>query len=252
VVLQSGEDPAVSTEWIGDLVRRIKEETPLAVTLGLGERGDQELAAWRRAGADRYLLRFETSNRTLYERVHPSRPGATRDRLAILHQLRQLGYGLESGVLIGIPGQTYDDLARDIELFAELDLEMIHCGPYVMLPDTPLGDPEFRPVVPDRDQVPASDLMTYKVIALSRLMCPKANISSVAPGVRAADKVQELGLVRGANAILPNLTPPEYRASYELYANKDCVTQSADGCHTCVTRRIEALGRYTGPGAAPS
>jgi biotin synthase len=252
VILQSGEDPGVSTDWIGDLVRRIKGETPLAVTLSLGERTDQELAAWRRAGADRYLLRFETSNRTLYEQVHPSRPGETRDRLAILHRLRELGYDLESGVLIGIPGQTFDDVACDIELFAELGLEMIHCGPYVMLPDTPLRDPEFRPIVPDDDQVPASDIMTHKMIALSRLKCPGANVSTTTPGTRDSDPVQELGLVRGANAILPNLTPSKYRASYELYANKECVSQSPDGCHTCVTRRIEAIGRHTGPGAASS
>ena len=106
---------------MADLVRRIKAETPLAVTLSLGERDDEELAAWREAGADRYLLRFETSNRALYERIHPPRPGdASRTASPCCGTLRRLGYEVGSGVMIGIPGQTYDDLADDIELFAAL------------------------------------------------------------------------------------------------------------------------------------
>ena len=143
VVLQSGEDPALTCHRISRLIQRIKAETALAVTLSLGERDDDELAAWRQAGADRYLLRFETSNRALYERIHPplemERRGAeipvcrpsepisrqTRifarpacclhERLVILATLRRLGYEVGSGVMIGIPGQTYDDLADDIE-----------------------------------------------------------------------------------------------------------------------------------------
>jgi biotin synthase len=106
VVLQSGEDPGLTVERIVALVERIKSETSLAVTLSLGERDDEELAAWRRAGADRYLLRFETSNRALFDRIHPPRSDASSDRLAILATLGRLGYEVGSGVMIGIPGQT--------------------------------------------------------------------------------------------------------------------------------------------------
>ena len=185
VVLQAGEDPELTCQRIAGLVRRIKAETPLAVTLSLGERDDDELAAWREAGADRYLLRFETSNRALYERIHPPRPTCRRpsrrrvcryDRLAILATLRRLGYEVGSGVMIGIPGQTYDDLADDIELFGRLNLDMIGVGPYLPHPDTPLADRDAWPDAADGQQVPANEVMTYKVIALARLVCPRANI----------------------------------------------------------------------------
>ena len=111
------------------------------VTLSLGERPEEDLIALREAGADRYLLRFETSDRELYDRIHPPRPGQERsDRFALLRQLRELGYEVGSGVMIGIPGQTYGSLARDVEAFAELDLDMIGVGPWLPHPETPLGE----------------------------------------------------------------------------------------------------------------
>ncbi len=111
LVLQSGEDYGITREWMADVVRQIKAQTPLAVTLSLGERPYDDLAAWREAGADRYLLRFETSDDQLYEMIHPSLPNRPSDRFAILGQLRYLGYEVGSGVMIGIPGQSYTSLA---------------------------------------------------------------------------------------------------------------------------------------------
>jgi biotin synthase len=253
VVLQAGEDPGLRREWITDVVRRIKGETPLAVTLSLGERSDDDLVAWREAGADRYLLRFETSNRELYDHIHPPRPGEASDRLAILRRLGQLGYEVGSGVMIGIPGQTYDDLARDIELFGELELDMIGVGPFLVHPDTPLGDPDFRPLVPEGDQVPNNELMTYKVIALARLVCPRANIpSTTALATLNKRNGRELGLVRGANVVMPNLTPPKYRVHYEIYPNKACLHETAGACQTCLQARIVSLGRDVGAGRGDS
>lgn len=253
VVLQSGEDPGITAAWMEGLVRRIKRETPLAVTLSLGERTDEELALWRAAGADRYLLRFETSNRTLYEQIHPSRPGQTSDRQAMLGKLRRLGYEVGSGVMIGIPGQTYDDLARDLELFAELELDMIGVGPYLVHPDTPLGDLEFRPLLPAGEQVPGNELMTYKVMALSRLVCPRANIpSTTALATLNRAEGRELGLVRGANVVMPNLTPPKYRVLYEIYPNKACIGETGEACYACMVGRIENLGRRVGRGRGDS
>lgn len=253
VVLQSGEDPGVTKDWLADLVGRIKRETPLAVTLSVGERSDEELAAWRAAGADRYLLRFETSNRALYDRLHPARPGTVSDRLAMLGRLRRLGYEVGSGVMIGIPGQTYEDLARDIEVFAEQDLDMIGVGPYLVHPDTPLGDASLRPFLPEDDQVPADELTTYKVIALTRLVCPQANIpSTTALATINRRDGRELGLVRGANVVMPNLTPPQYRILYEIYPNKACILETADGCHTCLRGRIASIGRDVGVGPGES
>jgi biotin synthase len=253
VVLQSGEDPGTERAWMADIVRQVKAKTPLAVTLSLGERSDEDLAAWREAGADRYLLRFETGNRELYDRIHPPRPGCRSDRVAILRRLREMGYEVGSGVMIGIPGQSYDDLARDIALFGRLDLDMIGCGPYLVHPDTPLGDPAFLPSLPDGEQVPANEQTTYKVIALSRLVCPRANIpSTTALATLNRQSGRELGLVRGANVIMPNLTPPKYRALYEIYPNKACVYDTADGCFHCLRGRIESLGRRIGSGRGDS
>jgi len=253
VVLQSGEDPGITADWMSALIGRIKAETPLAVTLSLGERDADELAAWRRAGADRYLLRFETSNRRLYERIHPSRPDTRSDRIALLATLRRLGYEVGSGVMIGIPGQTYEDLADDIRLFARLDLDMIGVGPYLVHPDTPLAHKNAHPAISDDDQVPNDELTSYKVIALARLVCPRANIpATTALATLNGASGRELGLVRGANVIMPNLTPAPYRLLYEIYPQKACIAETAENCHGCLEARIRALGREPGRGRGDS
>ncbi len=259
VVLQAGEDPGIRAEWMADVVRRIKTERApctqgrLAATLSLGERERDELALWREAGADRYLLRFETSNRKLFEQIHPPRPGQVSDRIALLGVLRELGYEVGSGVMIGIPGQSYDDLAGDLELFRELNLDMIGVGPFLMHPETPLADPQQQPVASPDEQVPASELMTYKVIALARLLCPRTNIpSTTALATLNRQNGRELGLVRGANIVMPNLTPPKYRIHYEIYPNKACIQESAGLCHRCLDVRIESIGRTRGSGRGDS
>jgi biotin synthase len=251
VVIQSGEDPGLTKEWGAELIRKLKADTDLAITLSLGERSRDELAAWRDAGADRYLLRFETSNRELYDRVHPSLPGKKSDRFAILGQLRELGYEVGSGVMVGIPGQTYDDLANDIVWFRELDLDMVGLGPYLPHPNTPLGR-VGSPASTD-GQVPNSELMTYKVLALTRLVCPLANIPSTT-ALATLNKVEgrELGLMRGANVVMPNVTPPQYRRQYEIYPDKACWQETAEGCHSYLKHRIESLGRYVGSGRGDS
>jgi biotin synthase len=257
VVIQSGEDPELTCERIARLVERIKTETRLAVTLSLGERDEAELAVWRRAGADRYLLRFETSNATLYRRIHPPRIESGHperpDRLTILDTLRRLGYEVGSGVMIGIPGQTYDDLADDIELFARLGLDMIGMGPYLRHPNTPMADRDAWPDAPDGRQVPASEEMTYKMIALARLTCPRANIpATTALATLNIRQGRELGLMRGANVVMPNLTPLKYRGLYEIYPDKACIAETGEACHHCLNGRIEAIGRRLGRGRGDS
>ncbi len=247
VVMQSGEDDGITADWMAGIIRRIRRETPLAVTLSLGERVEADLRAWREAGADRYLLRFETSNPELYERIHPRR-GNGRSRLEILQSLAVMGYEIGSGVMVGIPGQTYDDLARDIELFRELDLDMIGVGPFIPHPATPLGGAEAHPA-PAGEQVPADELMTYKTIALARIACPEANIpSTTALATLNLAEGRELGLSRGANVVMPNLTPVAYRADYEIYPAKACIRETAEECRSCLSRRIVALGRKIGTG----
>jgi biotin synthase len=251
VVLQAGEDYGIEKEWLSELIRRIKGETALAITLSLGERDEDELVAWRRAGADRYLLRFETSNRRLYDRIHPPLPGERSDRFAILRRLREIGYEVGSGIMVGIPGQSYEDLANDIVLFRELDIDMIGIGPYIPHPETPLGRAGERPSAAPGAQVPATELMTCKAVALTRLTCPLINIPSTT-ALATVNRVsgREHGLSRGANIVMPNLTPRRYRELYEIYPAKASCDENADESNARICSRILAMGRTigTGPG----
>ena len=244
VVLQAGEDDALSADWVADVVRRIKSATELAVTLSLGERTRDELRSWRQAGADRYLLRFETSNAELFEKIHPARPNRSAPRVQLLQELRRLGYEVGSGVMVGIPGQRYEDLVRDLGIFRELDLDMIGIGPFIPHPSTPLGKLGLQD-----HGVPADELTTYKMVALARLICPQANIpSTTALATVNLAQGRELGLRRGANVLMPNLTPRQYRALYEIYPAKACIRETADACHGCLRRRVESIGRHVGTG----
>jgi biotin synthase len=249
-VLQAGEDYGLTAEMLADVVRRIKNETPLAVTLSLGERPDGDLAAWREAGADRYLLRFETSDRDLFRAIHPPLGDQKCDRIAILRQLRKLGYEVGSGIMIGIPGQTYASVVEDIALFRELDLDMIGIGPFIPHPATPLAHGLHNHLAVNGEQVPNTELMVYKAVALTRLAQPDANI----PATTALATInrldgRELGLQRGANVLMPNLTPPQYRALYEIYPGKACIAETAEACHGCLLGRFHKIGRHTGRGA---
>lgn len=250
LVLQAGEDYRLTGRWVAELVQLIKAETDLAVTLSLGERRPDELARWRDAGADRYLLRFETSNRALFRHLHPPLARGGRDRLDLLRLLRKLGYEVGSGVMIGIPGQTYADLTRDIELFRELDLDMIGVGPFIPHPDTPLAQ---QPAPADDDQVPGNEQMTYKVVALTRLLCPDVNIpaTTALATLNKADG-RELALQRGANIVMPNITPPRYRCQYEIYPDKACLYETAEQCESCIKARILGLSRTIGQGRGDS
>lgn len=245
-VLQSGEDPAFTGERVEALVRRIKAETGLAITLSLGERAEEELRAWRRAGADRYLLRFETSDRALFERIHPPLPGRECDRLGLLRLLREIGFEVGSGVMVGIPGQGFESLARDLELFAELELDMIGLGPFIAHPDTPLGA-TTPPLAPD--QVPATVDMAFRVLALARVQRPEANLPATT-ALATLDRQQGrvLGLQRGANVVMPNVTPLHHRARYSIYPNKASSNETAEQTRIQIDAQLASIGRIVGAG----
>jgi biotin synthase len=250
-VIQTGEDYGITREWLAGVIRRIKAETGLAVTLSTGERPDGDLAAWRAAGADRYLLRFETSDRALYDIIHPPLDGRPSDRFAILRRLYELGYEVGTGVMVGIPGQHYRSLARDIEIFREMDIDMVGVGPFVANPQTPLGSGQVAPVCPSAEQVPVGTDMTCKVVALTRIVCPEANIPSTT-ALATIDEAQgrELGLRRGANVFMPNFTPAHYRRLYELYPGKASLHETAAPSAEWIRERLGAIGRHVadGPG----
>ncbi|HWR52117.1 MAG TPA: [FeFe] hydrogenase H-cluster radical SAM maturase HydE [Bryobacteraceae bacterium] len=248
VVMQAGEDHGITAGWLADVIHRIKKETGLAVTLSMGERAESDLAEWRHAGADRYLLRFETTDPELYRKIHPAPPGAP-SRIALLQKLRQMGYETGSGVMIGIPGQSYETLTRDILAFRELDLDMIGVGPYIPHPATPLGRGLLHSDLREGEQAPATEDMCYRVLALTRIVCPQANIpATTALATINGRSGRELGLQRGANVIMPNVTPLEYRRLYEIYPGKACITESPQHCGTCIRSRIHAIGRTVGTG----
>ncbi len=252
IVLQGGEDPGVTGPFVADVIGAIKAETGAAVTLSLGERSEADLRSWRDAGADRYLLRFETTDPDLYRAIHPSLPGTVSDRLAQLARMRELGFEIGTGVMVGIPGQTWDTLANDIWTFRDYDMDMIGIGPYLPSPRTPLaGALKDALRAPAGEQVPNDELTTLKAVALTRLVCPDTNIpSTTALSIMDPASGRANGLTRGANVIMPNLTPPPYRVLYEIYPGKAGVHETADVLAEGVIRLVEGLGRTigTGPG----
>ena len=280
IVIQSGEDYGIRTKEISETILSIKRETGLAITLSLGERSDpMDYRRWFESGANRYLLRFETSNQKLFRAIHPPPPGGIPvDRLETLQQLREIGYEIGSGVMAGIPGQSWDDLARDIELFEKLELDMIGCGPFLPHPETPLGkmfdtdpatglfkpgpltDEQTRffeengiPILDPEEQVVCDEHLPFKVIALARLVCPMANIPTTTAIATIDPKHGRLlGLSRGANVVMPNLTPTRYRKMYEIYPNKAASFESPEQTHETAVRQILELGRSIGQGSGTS
>jgi biotin synthase len=254
LVMQAGEDYGIETRWLADVVRRIHAETGIAaLTLSLGERPDEDLASWREAGAERYLLRFETSDEALYRRIHPDLPGKVSDRLAILRRLQELGYEAGTGIMVGIPGQTHASIADDVELFRGLDMDMIGLGPYLPHPATPLGVEFARRKAGNDwppDQAPNSELMTCKVLALTRLVRPDSNL----PATTALSLVNKSGgrahgLERGGNVVMPNLTPIEERERYEIYPEKAAVHETAEAINDSIVALLASLSRTVGTGA---
>lgn len=228
VVLQSGEDIAYKAEDLYVLIKKIKKELNLAVTLSIGERSRQEYEMMKKAGADRYLLKHETANPVLYKKLHPDSSFA--ERLRRLQWLKELGYQVGTGCMVGLPGQSVDDLAEDILLFKELDADMIGIGPFIPHPDTPLGNAK------------GGDLNTVlKVLAITRIVTKNTHL----PATTAVGTIDPLGrqkaLQCGANVLMPNITPQKYRKDYQIYPGKICIFENAE-------KMVKSLGRTIASG----
>ncbi len=220
VVLQAGECERLWTrERVSALIRRIKAETGQRITLSLGERSEADTAAWREAGADRYLLRFETSDHALFAHIHPGAAAeGEHPRLAQLKRMRTQGYEVGSGVMLGLPGQTLASVVEDLLTIQSLQLDMVGLGPYLAHPETPLGRSMTT------SEVPVSVDFTCRCYALTRLLLPHANIPSTT-ALSTLDPTcgRTCGLTSGANVFMPNLTPASYREGYQIYPGKICV-----------------------------
>lgn len=239
VVLQSGEDMYYTKDRLCSIIKKIKRVVDVAITLSIGERSYDEYKAFKDAGADRFLMRFETSNEKLYRKYHPGM--SFENRIECLKWLKKLGYELGTGFLIGLPGQTLDDLAQDIILVKELDADMIGIGPFIPHPQTPLKDAKEGSV----------DL-TLKSIAILRLLIPDANIPATTALGTLDPLGRQKGLMCGANIVMPNVNRLEYKLKYELYPGKICINEDATKCRGCIESIIVSVGRKVGQGKGES
>jgi biotin synthase len=240
IVLQSGEiESEENTTFIEQILRQLYERfgEKLGITLCLGEQTEEVYRRWLEAGAHRYLLRLETSSPELYARLHPHDHLFER-RKACIQTLRRLGYQTGSGVMIGLPGQTLENLSQDIECFRELDLDMIGMGPYLPHHGTPLG----KDVTLSAEESGKLLKLALKMIAVTRLYLHDVNIASTTALQALADNGREQGLLAGANVIMPNVTDTEYRKHYQLYENKPCMDENSTQCRSCLHARVRSVG----------
>ena len=224
IVLQSGEDDFYSTDLLCDLVSEIKA-SGVAVTLSIGEKTFDEYKAYKEAGADRFLLRIETTDENLYKKMHPYADFQNRKRC--LYDLKKLGYETGTGCLVGLPGQTIESLAEDILFFKELNADMVGIGPFIPHPQTPL-----------KDKNTGNLDLAIKVMALTRVMLPDINI----PATTAMETLRSdgwlLALQSGANVVMPNLTDDYHKKMYEIYPNKVSATRQQ------LQEKLSKISRY--------
>ena len=242
IVLQGGEvESEANTAFIEECLRGMAH-LDLGVTLSLGEQTEAVYRRWKAAGASRYLLRIETSSPGLYARLHPA-DHSWRRRADCLAALRRCGYQVGTGVMSALPGQTPEDLARDIVFFGDRDVDMIGMGPYIPHPDPPLASVPNPWTDADRLRI------GLNMIAATRLYLHDVNIASTTALQALAPDGREQGILAGANVMMPNVTDVAYRRQYQLYAGKPCLDENADQCRTALERSLAAIGERINYGA---
>lgn len=230
-VMQGGEDPYYTDEMICDIVSKIKSRYPdCAVTLSIGEKPRESYQAFFDAGADRYLLRHETADPEHYGKLHPEAM-SLENRKECLFDLKEIGYQVGSGFMVGSPYQTTENLISDLRFLQKLQPDMIGIGPYITHADTPFA--EFKS---------GNVMLTLRLVSILRLMFPYALIPSTTALGTIHPQGRELGLKAGANVVMPNLSPVSVRKLYSLYENKLCTGEEAAQCRGCLERRVESAG----------
>lgn len=229
-VLQGGEDSYFTDEKMVEIIKKIKEKYPgNAITLSLGERSYKSYKMMFNAGADRYLLRHETASKDLYESLHPN--GSFENRIQCLKNLKEIGYQVGAGFMVGLPNQSNKNLIDDLIFLKELNPHMCGIGPFIPHKDTPLANEKGGTLE-----------KTITMLALVRLMLPKILL----PATTALGSIdplgREKGLKAGANVVMPNLSPTNVREKYSLYDGKICTGDEAAECRVCIERRINAAG----------
>lgn len=230
-VLQGGEDAKFTDEFLVDIIKSLKSNHPdCAITLSLGERSFESYKALKSAGADRYLLRHETADKEHYEKLHPKEM-SHQNRMDCLKNLKSLGYQVGIGFMVGSPYQTPLTLAKDLKFIETFAPAMCGIGPYLTHKDTPFKD------------MPSGSLeLTLYLLSLIRLIDPAILLPATTALGTVHPKGREMGILAGANVVMPNLSPVRVRKKYELYDNKICTGEEAAECKFCLTKRIQSVG----------
>ena len=229
-VLQGGEDPYFTDDIMVKIIKTIKDKyKDCAVTLSIGERSYESYKKMYEAGADRYLIRHETASKELYERLHPN--ASFENRRKCLENLREIGYQIGAGFMVGLPSQTKEDLVKDLVYLKELHPDMCGIGPFIPQKDTPLRN-EKGGTLDD----------TLILLSIIRLLIPDVLLPATTALGTISPIGRELGLKAGANVVMPNLSPTDVRDKYALYDGKICTGDEAAECRNCIERRINSAG----------
>ncbi len=230
IVLQSGEDVEYDTDLMAYIIYSIKQKCNVSITLSIGERGFDEYRTWKIAGADGYLMKYETSNPKLYSIYHIKQK--LNDRLNHLRFLKNIGYKIGSGNIVGLPMQTVEDIADDILLYKELGLDLAASGPFI---------PSYH--TPYRSKLQTDLNIILKTIAVTRLVLRDVNIPSTTALATLNEEGRIKGLQAGANIVMADFTPSIYREKYQVYANRKCLDENPLNCRSCLQVQIESIGR---------
>jgi biotin synthase len=245
IVIQGGElsSPAW-TERIEKLIREIKKigDRSLGITLSLGEQDEETYRRWYEAGAHRYLLRIETTDRELFAKIHPADGNHTFERrLEALYLLRKIGYQVGTGVMIGLPGQSLESLARDLLFMKEFDIDMCGMGPYIEHKETPMYAQRHQ-LLPPLERF----FLSIKMVAILRLLMPDVNIAATTAMETLHPEGRTLAFKAGANVVMPNITPLAYRENYLLYENKAGVLDDYEVARSKIISNIHKAGLKPG------
>ena len=231
IVLQSGEDKFFSKDVMCEIIKE-KKKLDVALTLSIGERSFEEYKAFRDSGADRYLIRIETTDRNLYSQMHPNM--GFDNRVRCLKDLKALGFETGTGCLVGLPGQTVESLADDILFFKEIGADMVGIGPFIAHPDTPL-----------KDEPNGDFILALKVMALTRILLPDINIPATTAMETLNPNGRIIALQSGANVVMPNVTVTEFREKYEIYPGK---VEISDCSREIIEEKINSIDRVIASG----
>ncbi|MBO4432101.1 MAG: [FeFe] hydrogenase H-cluster radical SAM maturase HydE [Clostridia bacterium] len=230
-VLQGGEDPYYTDDVLCGIIADIKSEfSDCAVTLSLGERTRESYERLYKAGADRYLLRHETADESHYNRLHPA-DMSYKARILCLKNLREIGFQVGCGMMVGSPYQAAENLAKDLKFIEEFSPDMCGIGPFIPHANTPFGT-----------FLAGSGELTCYLLSLIRILKPNILLPATTALATVDDSGREKGLLAGANVVMPNLSPVSVRAKYSLYNNKVCTGEEAAECVRCLCRRVESVG----------